>query len=386
MSARTQYFHPANYPKTFSNRNTQLELGIMRPFYSVDSITLEAVRKIMSGSNAAELLKYGSPCGTERHIQAANVWMERYHLNPNREQVSFAAGSQNALNIVLATLFNYRDKIAVDEYTYPSFMGIANLLNVQTIPVKNDDYGMIPDELDKLCRLNKIKGIYLMPSCNNPTAILLSMERRYALAKTIKKYDLILIEDDAYTFLAPPDILSFLSLLPEQTVHISSVSKAISAGLRVAYLTYPEKFRTKIIKGTYNLNINTPLLNLEIISELVLSGDDITIINEKIALSQKRNIIFRRYFKPYSLQSNSLSFFQCIKLPQRYSSKAYSAKARVHGINVLSSDNFLVGDFAENPFIRVSICSPDSESELVSALEILSELLPKNAGEGMQKI
>ncbi|EGW38770.1 aminotransferase class I/II-fold pyridoxal phosphate-dependent enzyme [Desulfosporosinus sp. OT] len=131
----------------FVNKNTQIELGIMSPFYSVDNITLAAAREVINSPEATRLLRYGTPRG-----------MERYHLHPHREQITFASGSQNALNIVLAALFDYRDKIAVDEYTYPSFVGIANLLNIKLFPIKNDDYGMNPEELGKICRLNKIQG------------------------------------------------------------------------------------------------------------------------------------------------------------------------------------------------------------------------------------
>jgi len=39
--------------------------------------------------------------------------------------------------------------------------------------------------------------------------------------------------------------------------------------------------------------------------------------------------------------------------------RAYEAEARAQGINILSSEYFIVGDLAANPFMRLSICSPD---------------------------
>jgi Transcriptional regulators containing a DNA-binding HTH domain and an aminotransferase domain (MocR family) and their eukaryotic orthologs len=383
VSPNAQFASDQLFENIFSNKNTHIELGVMKPFYSLDNITLETARMVINSPKAVQLFRYSTSGGEERHIQAAKVLMERYHLYPNSELITFACGSQNAINIVLTALFGYRDRIAVDEYTYPSFIAIANTLNIQLVPVKNDEFGMKPDELDKLCRINKIKGIYLMPSCSNPISILMPMERRYALAEMIKKYNLILLEDDAYTFLAPANFLPFASFLPEHTVHICSISKSISAGLRVAYITYSEKFRSKIISTTYNLNINTPLLNLEIVSELVLNGNYITLINKKIELSQRRNQIFQKYFQPYSNHSNPLSLFQCIKLSKNCSSKVYAAKSRSKGINVISSDIFIVGDISENPFIRLSICSPDSEADLEYALQMLTSIIPKNIREAL---
>lgn len=249
----------------FLSEKEYIELSMMKPFYSLNSTVLEAAQRVISRSNAIDLLSYSSPYGVHSHVQAAITWLNRFNLFPEYEQISFTSGAQNALNVVLATLFHPGDKIAVDKYTYPSFVGIANLLSIQVIPIKNDEYGMVPDELDKICKLTNIKGIYLMPSCSNPTSILLTMDRRRELAEIIKKRQLLIIEDEAYSFIAPPDYLPFASILPEQTIHINGLSKAISAGLRVAYIMYPEKFRTEIVSGLYKLNLNTPLLNIEII-------------------------------------------------------------------------------------------------------------------------
>lgn len=61
--------------------------------------------------------------------------------------------------------------------------------------------------------------------------------RRMELAEIIKQFHLLVIEDDIYSFLSvyghsTIDAKPFFSLMPEQTVHICSISKSLCAGLR----------------------------------------------------------------------------------------------------------------------------------------------------------
>lgn len=53
---------------------------------------------------------------------------------------------------------------------------------------------MLPDELDKQCRQLDIHGIFLMPSCSNPTTVMITDFRKHKLVTVIRKHHLILIE------------------------------------------------------------------------------------------------------------------------------------------------------------------------------------------------
>ena len=88
------------------------------------------------------------------------------------------------------------DAVAVDCFTYINLIGTAKLAHVRLLPVRGDEGGMLPGELDQLCCKNRVAGIFLMPNCANPTGITLSPDRKKALAEVIRKHSLILIEDD----------------------------------------------------------------------------------------------------------------------------------------------------------------------------------------------
>ncbi|WP_231928956.1 aminotransferase class I/II-fold pyridoxal phosphate-dependent enzyme [Brevibacillus sp. SKDU10] len=79
---------------------------------------------------------------------AAKQWLQRFNLDVNVENISITSGGQNSFTLILITLFQPDDKIAVDSYAYPNFIELANMLNIQLIPVAGDALGMLPDQLD----------------------------------------------------------------------------------------------------------------------------------------------------------------------------------------------------------------------------------------------
>lgn len=164
------------------------------------------------------------------------------------------SGTQNALTITPLTLFKSGDKIATDLYTYPNFISLAKQLNIQLIPIENDNLGMIPSALDKKCKQLDIKGIYLTPCSSNPTGISISQDRRNQLCHIIKQHNLYVIEDDTYGFMNPVNTLPIAAILPDQTTYIHGLSKSLSAGLRIAYLVFPNLLQKLFFNTANNIN------------------------------------------------------------------------------------------------------------------------------------
>lgn len=352
-----------------------VEMGLMNPFYSLNAVVLEAAKRVLVREDAADLFAYGCPYGSAHQIRAAMAWIERFSLNPLEDEIAIASGAQNALAVVLMACFKPGDKIAVDPYTYPNFIGLANFMNIQLIPVQDDDFGMDPSSLDRICRLQGLKGIYLMPACSNPTNIEMPAFRKKELTDIIKKYHLLLIEDDIYAFLSLQDYQPMTSKLPEQSIYICGTSKSLCAGLRVAYIVFPKKKRAQLISGLYNTNLNTPLLNVEILTELINSGCADNIMAERLALAKERNEIYARYFKPSGKSRNKTSFFQWIPLNGNMSGEHFELLAKEAGVQVFCSERFATGETTDTSFIRLSICSPETKKELERGLAILKALM-----------
>ncbi len=363
---------------TFLDRRSRaVEMGIIKPFYEMNKVIADEAKTVLARTGAVSLLEYSDPLGTDRHRRAAAKWLERNKIEVSPDHIMIAAGAQNALSVILISLFSAGDKIAVDEFTYTNFRGLANLLHIQLIAVEADRCGIKPAALLSVCKNSGIKGIYLMPTCSNPTGVFMPQDRRDKLADIIRKYRLFVIEDDIYSFLAPDTAKPFFSILPEQTVHICSISKSLCTGLRVAFMAFPERFREKLVSGMLNINLKTVSINAEIIAELIESGKAEEIVEKKIELARKRNQIYRGFFPEESNEPGEgiVRFFYWLRLPSGLSSEEAEILALQAGVRVLGSHRFAMGSSDRSAYIRVSAVSPDSEEELAYGLKQLKKVL-----------
>ncbi len=367
-NAAIPFLHKAN--------NGCVELGIIRPFYQYNKIVADIAQKTIQRNTSQYLFEFDSISESYKHKQTAIKWLKSFHIETEPENIMLTAGTQNALTIVFLALFHSGDKILTDSYTYSNFIGLARQLNVQLISVAADEDGMIPDLVEKQCRIMDIKGIFLMPSCNNPTGTVMSMERKRKIASLIQQYHLILMEDDAYGFIANDTGEPIQTLIPDNTIYLHSLSKSLSAGLRCAYMVIPDCLRQTFLETANNVNLKIPLLNAEIISELIASGNAGRIIGQKKRQAKERNRIYKKYF-PDSICPNEYSFFQWLPLPAHYNGYQLEMQAKDNGIHIFCSDRFTVGK-AESTAIRIATCSPDSLQQLETGLKTLKHLLDKN--------
>ena len=352
-----------------------IEMGIIKPLDCSNILVTEAIKSVAGKNYLEKLLDYGNPLGIPYHKTAAQKWLRCFGMEVPTNNIAITSGGQNSLTLLLISLFHPGDKIAVDTYIYPNFIELSKMLNIRLLPIPNDELGMLPEQLDIACRKNKLQGIYLNPSCNNPTAISMNMERRKAIADVIRKHKLILLEDDTYSFLAPPDILPISHFVPDQYIYILSASKSLSSGLRIGFIAYANHFSEKIVRGIFNINIKTSALNAEIVTELINTGIAGRIISEKKEIANERNLIYRQYFEIQNQYENPLSFFRWYPLQQSYLAKQFEQDAINLGIHIYHSSRFLVGKNEDAQFIRISLSSATDSTELENGLSLLKSFL-----------
>ena len=358
-----------------AERTDCIELGSVNPFDSCNRVVVEAAKYVLSKGYAEKLLDYGHPLGSPHQRQVAARWLSRLGLETPAEEVAVASGAQNALVIALISLFQPGDAIAVEPYTMSNFIQLADMLHMRLVPVEQDGYGMRPDLLEAACRREGVRGVYLMPSCQMPTALEMDVSRREELARVIRERELIALEDDVYSFLAPPDTPPLAALAPEQTVHICSMSKSLAAGLRVAFLTCPPRRRQALLRGIYNVNVKTPSFNTEVVCTLIESGVAEEIVGDKLALAEERNQVYRRSFPVGPGHENPRSFCRWLALPAGTDSRMVEEAALKLGVRVYGSHYFRVGGREERSFLRVALSSPRDCEELEHGLALLSQAI-----------
>ena len=110
--------------------------------------------------------------------------------------------------------------------------------------MKLDADGIVIDALAAQLAALKAKGItpkfiYTIPTIQNPTASILPLDRRHALLKLAREYNVAIFEDECYADLlwegveAPP---ALYALDPGCVIHLGSFSKSLAPALRLGYI------------------------------------------------------------------------------------------------------------------------------------------------------
>lgn len=102
-----------------------------------------------------------------------------------------------------------------------------------------DSFGLIPEALDEACRQGDARFVYCTPTVHNPTAAVIPLDRRKAIADIIARYSLTLIENDIYGLMHDAPILPISALLPDNAHYITGASKCNGAGIRLGYVIAP---------------------------------------------------------------------------------------------------------------------------------------------------
>lgn len=209
------------------------------------SMAQAAARALTQGGIAA--LSYGAEQGPGTLIAQVCAWLGRHEgTAPAAEQVYITAGVSQALDLLCTLWTQPRDIALVESPVYHLALRIFRDHGLDLRPVAADEQGVIPDALAAaLANLHRQgrqpRFFYTVPTFGNPTAAVLPLGRRQAIAALAQKADLLILEDDVYRRLwydaPPPPPLA--ALAPANVVRLGSFSKVLAPGLRLGWLVAP---------------------------------------------------------------------------------------------------------------------------------------------------
>lgn len=356
------------------NKNC-IDMGAAYPIYTQNKYVIDFMKKLLKKTSMDNVLKYTDPCGLLSHRITAQKYLKTFNIETSPENIMISSGSQNALAIILTSLFNFGDKIATDPLTYPALKTLANNLGIRLIPIPLINDKIDIEAFDSLCKNENIKGLYLIPELNNPTTHSMTFNEKQDIAKIIKKNNLILIEDGIYSFISPHNSIPITSLVPQHSLYVCSVSKSLCAGLRIGFMVVPNKFISAIEEGIYNINLVTSPFNAEVVCQMIETGLANQILKERKEMTLERNKIVDKILCNHTVLGNKYSPFRWLMLPENMDSQKFEDTAELKGVKVYCASRFAVGNCTFAPAVRLSICSPRNVDELEKGLHILNTIL-----------
>ena len=360
-------------------KHEEIDLGFVSFVEDTNSYVKEAVAEVLKNPQMPMLLDYSNPTGMPHQKETAIKWLSKINVSAQKENMCITQGTHNAITISLLSLFKAGDIIAVDTHAFINFIEIARLSKLRLVPISFDQEGMSPYDLLSKHLQQGIQGVYLNPSCGNPTTLMISEKRKQELARVIVDNNILLIEDDINAFFTASVVKSYEGPIqryaPNHTVYISGTSKPICSGLRIAYMCYPPRLKSTIENGLFNLNVKTTALDAEIITTMINDGIALKILKAKIQRTIKRNEIFNLIFGKDPNNYCPVSMYRWLGIESSLDANSLENYLLEKGVRVYHGDRFKVGPQNEKKYIRLALTTAKSEDELRHGLEIVKHAL-----------
>ncbi len=264
----------------------------------------EACNRVLK-ENGKTALQYGSTEGFLPLRELIARHTERYAMKVSTDNIMITSGSQQALDLLGRIFINRGDRILVESPTYLGALQAWNAYGAEYVSVPSDEHGMITESLEVALRFGP-KFIYLLPNFQNPTGATLPLERRMKIIEMADRYGVPIIEDDPYGQLRfegdhiPPVVHldntfrsnSNGSTYSGNVIYLSTFSKTLSPGLRLAWIIAPAEVIRKLVLAKQGADLHTATFNQMIAHEVAKGGfldQHIKVIRETYL--ERRNVM-----------------------------------------------------------------------------------------------
>jgi len=239
----------------------------------------------------ANVLQYASSNGLLSLREKIASWYTTYLDFPTSpEEIIITSGSQQAFDMISKACI--KKEIFVEE---PSYIGALNAYRLLNLDIKG-----FKKVQDLKQGLNKHNAVYTMTSFQNPSTTSYTQEEKMDFLNILEEKKSLLIEDDAYMFLAfNGNINKPLSASYENSFHLGSFSKIISPGLRVGWIRAKKKDLDKVLVIKEALDLHTSSLSQHIINNYLENNNIFSHLKEIRKDYENKMVFMSRCLKKY---------------------------------------------------------------------------------------
>lgn len=244
---------------------------------AIDEFPIELWTKILSHRlrrMPRNFLDYRSPYGylPLREAISAHLGSAR-GVRCDPDQVIIVSGSQQALDVTSRVLFDRGDSIMIEDPCYSGARAAFLCAGIHLIPLPIDAEGIdltwAPDVV------GKVKAIYVTPSHQFPTGVVMSLSRRRELLKWADKNSAWIIEDDydaEFRYDGKP--ISAMQGLDYsgRVIYLGTFSKVLFPSLRIGYLVLPHDLIAKFARALAFMTLHTSYLEQVALSDFMHQG------------------------------------------------------------------------------------------------------------------
>ena len=300
------------------------------------------------------------------------AWYQKWYnveLNPATEIQPLIGSKEGILHVTLAFV-NPGEQVLVPNPGYPTYTSLSKILGAEIVNYKlKENAGWMPDfdELEKT-DMSRVKLMWTNYP-NMPTGANATMEMYERLVDFARRKNIIIVNDNPYSFILNNHPLSILSVpgAKECCIEFNSMSKSHNMpGWRIGMLASNAQFVQWILKVKSNIDSGM-FRAMQLAAAKALEAD------AEWYESNNRNYRNRRHLAGEIMKTLGCSYdesqvgmFLWGKIPDTYTHVEELTERILHEARVFITPGFIFGSNGAR-YIRISLCCKDAK--LAEALE-----------------
>lgn len=358
--------------------------GLPNPDYFPIQELKESAETVLR-TDGKNVLQYGPSQG----YQPLREWISRYYnarkgleIDPN--QILITSGSQQGIDLLGKVLLDPDDRVLMEA---PGYLGAIQGLSAYGVHF--DEVTMQPDGPDtamlyKRLAASSYKFFYTVPTFQNPTGISYSEEKRKAVSDLIKKYPMLLIEDDPYgeIYFQDKPFTPLKQYIGDQSVLLGSFSKMIAPGMRLGWMVAPDPLFKKLLLAKQGADLHANQFAQRVIAYYLEHYDTErhwqTIRDEYYKQCESMLIALKKFMpNTVSWTEPEGGMFIWLKLPEHINSLELFNKSIEENVAFVPGEVFYTSSKATN-YMRLNYSNARPE-KIFEGIRILSTIIEKEA-------
>lgn len=305
-------------------------------------------------------------------------WYRKWYgveLNPNTEIQPLIGSKEGILHVTLAFV-NPGEQVLVPNPGYPTYTSLSKILGAEVINYNlKEENGWMPDfdELEKM-DMSRVKLMWTNYP-NMPTGANATPELYARLVDFARRKDIVIVNDNPYSFILNDNPLSILSVpgAKDCCIEFNSMSKSHNMpGWRVAMLASNAEFIKWILKVKSNIDSGT-FRPIQLAAAAACRNDirwheeaNIHVYAERRAAAEEIMRTLGCTFDP-----DQVGMFLWGRIPDTYADVEQLTERILHEARVFITPGFIFGSNGCR-YIRISLCA--KIEKITEALERIRKI------------
>lgn len=329
----------------------------------------EVIKVLQEESAKPNTHAYQSYKGSPVLRKAVSDWYKKWYkvdLNPDTEILPLIGSKEGIMHICM-TYLNEGDFVLIPNPGYPTYKSAATIAGGKCMEYNlTKENNWLPDfkAIENNLYVNRVKLMFVNYP-HMPTGQLPSADVYEQLISFAKKYNILIVHDNPYSFILNDNPVSILSVpgAKDCVLELNSLSKSHNmAGWRIGVLCGAKEKIDEVLRFKSNMDSGMFLpLQLAAAKALTLEKDWHDSINS-IYRARREKVFELLDLLECSYDSNQAGMFVWAAIPSSYKDGYELSDKVLYGSNVFITPGGIFGN-AGDKYVRVSLCCTQENIE-----------------------